>query len=110
MLPVHAAWRHRRADSRSSFGSFLARDIREASSPVEISSARRGSLGEARAGGEVQVRVPIVRTRRTASWGEEAGMWRGQTVGSLCTLSDMRTDESYDSAGRDVRDGIGIAK
>ncbi|KAJ8105768.1 hypothetical protein ONZ43_g7292 [Nemania bipapillata] len=114
MLPLHRTPRRREADSRSSFGSFLARDIRDASSPVEISVGRE--FEDTRRRSEFQVRVPIVRPRQMTDEGCEAGRGTGRvglqpelTMSTLYTTSDTRNESHY-SAVQDAGDDIGIAK
>ncbi|KAJ2986587.1 hypothetical protein NUW58_g4955 [Xylaria curta] len=118
MLPLHNMWRRGRGetDSRRALGSFLARDVRETVSRVE--SERPASRPES-----VQVRIPIMH-RRSAPYGcgadslgirrvretQRASFPREQTLASLYTASEARTDKSCSSAGRDVSGKIGVAK
>ncbi|KAI1167367.1 pheromone A receptor-domain-containing protein [Nemania serpens] len=123
MLPLYNSTRRHEveADLRPSSGSFLARDIREATSPVPFSVGNR--LENSRAESEFQVRVPIAQRRFTAGGRgehdgkisrmcgrETAGFPREQTLTTIHTLSDTRTNESLYSAGRKASSRIGVAK
>lgn len=112
------------ADLRPSSGSFLARDIRETTSPVTFTEGN--GLEDSRIASEFQVRVPIVQRRFAANergergehsdrmsrvcGRENADFPREQTLTTLYTSTDTRTNESHHSAGRKASGEIGVAK